>query len=256
VNDLALHDPCILFALGRESQGFRREFRPNQRFPGAPCWARFCGPAWLSVLVLETGMGAQAVEQALDWVFSKPKLDHVPYEPGLLLFAGFAGSLSESLGVGDLLLATDVLDCDGERWQTTWPGQLPGAEWCFLRRGTILTAPHVVGTSAEKRRLGLVNQADVVDMESAVFARRCSKHGIPFGCLRAISDAVATPLSPHLVSLLSGGRVSWWRVVGALMRHPSLFMEFLRLGRDTRVASEQLGMGIGKLLTLTLDWFE
>ena len=44
-------------ALRRESHAFRQEFRPHQRFLGAPCRAWFCGPAWLTVLVLETGIG-------------------------------------------------------------------------------------------------------------------------------------------------------------------------------------------------------
>jgi len=93
-------------------------------------------------------------------------------------------------------------------------------------------------------------------MESATFARLCTKRGIPFGCLRAISDDLDTALSPALVSLLTGGRVSWWRALRALLRRPSLFKEFLRLGRDTRLASAQLGKAVGELLTLTLEWFE
>ena len=53
----------------------------------------------------------------------------------------------------------------------------------------------------------------------------------------------------------SGSQVSWWRVLSALLRRPSLLKEFLRLERGTRKASDQLGKGLGELLTLTLDWF-
>src|SRR5947209_8309945 len=129
MSDLHFTDPCIVFALRRESVAFRREFRPHQRFPGAPCWARFCGPAWLTVLVLETGVGEPRTGKALEWLLGKPVLGGVPYQPKLVLSAGFSGSLREDQQIGDIILATDVVDRDGNRWPTTWPGDLPPGEW-------------------------------------------------------------------------------------------------------------------------------
>ena len=78
---------------------------------------------------METGIGPNRAQRALDWVLAKPLFEGVPYEPKLVLFAGFAGSLNESLGVGDLVLATDVVDLEGNRWPTTWPGELPVGSW-------------------------------------------------------------------------------------------------------------------------------
>src|SRR4051795_7787981 len=93
MNDIAFNDACILFALRREAAPFLREFRPHQRFPGAPCWTRFCGPAWLSVLVLETGMGTARTAAALAWLLGRPLLENVAYRPRVVLSAGFAGAL-------------------------------------------------------------------------------------------------------------------------------------------------------------------
>ncbi len=87
-------------------------------------------------------------------------------------------------------------------------------------------------------------------MESAACARLCTRHGVPFGCLRAISDTVDTRLSPRLVSLLNGGQISWWRVLISLCRQPGLLSEFIRLGRDTKVAAARLGKAVGEILTL------
>jgi adenosylhomocysteine nucleosidase len=200
--------------------------------------------------VVETGAGPQAAAQALDWLFSKPKLDQVPYEPKLLLFAGFAGSLVNDLHVGDLVLATDIVDLDGNRWPATWPGERqPGTWQPSLRRGILLSSPYLVGEPKKKRNLGQAHGALAVDMESAAFARICGQHGIPFGCLRAISDDMDTPLSPVLVKLLAGGRIAWRHVLAALLRRPALLGEFMRLSRDTRAASDQLGKAIGGLLT-------
>ena len=256
VDVLRLDDPCILFALSRERAAFCREIRPHQTFAGAPCWAKFCGPAWLTVLVMETGIGAESVATAMDWLLAKPTLEGVPYEPKVILFAGFAGALTEQLHVGDVLLADEVVNAQGQSGRPTWPSELPEGEWKPpLHRGRLLTMNRLIGTAEEKRRLGEEYRACAVDMESALFAERCTKAGVPFACLRAISDEVATPLSPELTSLLSGGAASPWRVVRALARHPSLLPDLLRLARDTKRASGPIGVGrLGELLTLTLPW--
>jgi adenosylhomocysteine nucleosidase len=253
VQPLRIDDPCILFALERERAPFCREFRPNQTFDGAPCWARFCGPAWLSVLVVETGIGPENVARTLDWLLASPKLGAVPYEPSLLIFAGFAGALTESLHIGDIVLADEIVDESGNRWPTTWPVEpLPG-EWTPpLLRGRLVSVNQMAGSAQEKRRLGESHQAIAVEMESASFAERCTKAGMPFACVRAISDEVDAPLSPALTTLLSGGSASPWRVFKALARRPAMLPELLRLARHTRRASQQLGLALGELLTLTL----
>jgi adenosylhomocysteine nucleosidase len=108
----------------------------------------------------------------------------------------------------------------------------------------------LTATSEDKHRLANVHQAIAVDMESAVFAARCTQAGIPFGCVRAISDEAATTLSPALTSMLSGGRVSPWRVGLNLARRPWMLPELLRLARDTRLAAECLAETLGELLRL------
>jgi adenosylhomocysteine nucleosidase len=253
VDPVRIDDPCVLFALERECGPFCAEFRPNQAFTGAPCWARFCGPAWLSVLVVETGIGPANVAGALDWLLSKPSFGRVPYEPSLLIFAGFAGALTESLHVGDIVLADEIVDVCGNRWRPTWPTTpLEGAWKPPLNRGRVVSVDQLLGSVDDKRRLGTQHQAIAVEMESAIFAERCTKAELPFACVRAISDDVHTSLSPALTTLLTGGSASPWRALKAVARQPSLLPELMRLARDTRHASRQLGAALGELLTLTL----
>jgi adenosylhomocysteine nucleosidase len=250
---LTFADPCILFALRREALYFRREFRPHQRFAGAPCRAHFCGPSWLTVLVLETGMGPAATERALGWALGSPLFGGVPYRPRVVLSAGFSGALQEGRPVGDLVLATEVADGEGNTWPATWPADLGPGEWRPpLHRGRLLSVPELVADPARKRLLGAENQAVAVDMETAVVARLCQGAGVPFGCLRAISDDGATPLSPRLAGVLRGGQVAPWRLAAALLRQPGMVGELCRLARDTRRAARQLALGLGELLTLTL----
>lgn len=253
MTDLDFDDPCLLFALGRESAAFRREFRPTQRFPGAPCWARFCGPSWLSVLVLETGVGVARTERALNWLLDAPKLGIVPYRPKLILSAGFAGALHGDYRVGDIILATEIADTDGQTWKTTWPMLPLEGDWQPpLHRGRILSVARIIGSPDEKRALGEKHAAIAVDMESATVARRCTEHGVPFACVRAISDDSHTELLPRLASLLRDGRVDSLRLIGSVLMQPRLIGELWRLARQTTYAGDQLGKALGELLTLTL----
>jgi adenosylhomocysteine nucleosidase len=206
----------------------------------------------LTVLVAETGIGCARAEAALQWLLSAPLLENVPYRPRLVLSAGFSGALHEHFQIGDIILATEVVDADGTRWPTTWPGELTGAWRPPLHRGRLLAMPQLVAYPDEKRTLGQKHDAVAVDMETAAVARLCSRHAVPFACVRAISDRVDTALSPQLAELLKGGRASPVRVLTALLRRPRLAKELWRLERDTRVAARQLGTALGELLTLTL----
>jgi nucleoside phosphorylase len=255
MTELLYNDPCVLFALAREASHFYREFKPHQRFPAAPCHARFCGPAWLTVLVLESGVGAHATDRALDWIGSSPRLGRLPYRPKVILSAGYCGALQEHLRVGDIVFAEEVVDASGRCWPATWPAEPLQGEWRPpLHRGRLLTAPDLAADPDQKRELGRQHGAAAVDMETARVARFCAEHDIPFASVRAVSDDARMALSPRLAALLSGGRVSPLRLAGGVARQPRLVAELWRLARHTRLASAQLALALGELLTLTLPW--
>jgi nucleoside phosphorylase len=255
VTELLFDDACVVFALRREARPFRREFRPQQRFAGAPCWAKFCGPAWLSVLVLESGLGAERTQRAAQWLLDGPKLGNVVYRPKVALSAGFCGALQDGLHVGDVILATEVANTEGQSWAATWPGDLPPGPWHPpLHRGRLVTVPQLAASPEQKRALGLQHGAVAVDMEAATLAELCHKKGVPFGCVRVVSDEVGMALPDRLAGLVATGRVSPWRLAWTVVRAPGSIGELWRLAKRTRLAAEQLGKALGQVLTLTLPW--
>jgi adenosylhomocysteine nucleosidase len=223
---------------------FRGGCGPLRRLRAAPCSAFVGDFGGQPILLLETGIGRSAVDAALAWIWA------TSISPRFILFAGFGGALDDTLHVGDVLLADEVVDEAGGRWPARWPGP---AAWAvpWLRRGRLLTTCHLVTSPEKKRRIGGQHHAHAVDMEAAHVAVHCAERNIPFGCVRAISDTVNTPLSPSLVALLSGGRVSLPRLVFALIRKPMLMPELMRLGRDTRSAARQLAAALRELLVLS-----
>src|SRR5262249_23624493 len=129
MTNLIFDDPAILFALGREAGPFLREFRPQERIVGGPCRARFCGPSWLSVGVLETGIGPERATKAAQWLLRGAVPGRGPSRAKVVPGPGFPGALQENFRPGDIILATEVLDADGLIWPATWPGELPPGDW-------------------------------------------------------------------------------------------------------------------------------
>jgi nucleoside phosphorylase len=239
-------DVCVVFALRRESMCFRRQFPSHLRVSGAPFPVHFCGPTAQALLVLETGVGGDAATSAINWVLSNPIIGNVPYRPRLILSAGFSGALQEGQRVGDLVMATEVVDADGTVWPATWPVGIGATR---ISGGRLLCLSTLVGNPEEKRRLGRESMAVAVDMESGHLAKACHRAGVLFGALRVISDDLATPLSPRLIDVLKNGRVSPLRLIGALIRSPCLIGELWRLRGATQHAAQQLAAGLREILT-------
>jgi nucleoside phosphorylase len=179
----------------------------------------------------------------LDWLLGQPQFEGRPFQPHLVISAGFCGALQHGYAVGDVVIATDVVDFAGQRWQTSWPERpLDGLDE-LPRHGRILSSPRIIATSADKRMLGHRYDAVAVDMETATIARRCAERGVPFGSVRAVSDDVDTTLSAKLLSTLSGGKPPSHLGI-LLIRHPAFALEIWRLARNTRIAAQRLAAAL------------
>ncbi len=179
------------------------------------------------VFVALLGVGKSAARDRLSELLATGN------RPARIVVAGFAGGLRKELVVGDVLIASEVVDEVGGVWKTDWPVD---------RLGRVLTCEQMIGEPGLKRELGLKYQADVVDMESSAVAEICRQAGISFGCIRVISDDVDTRLSQCLMTLVESGQVSVWRVIKLLLRSPRVIIELIRLARQTRRAGECLAV--------------
>src|SRR5262249_32936161 len=161
------------------------EFPIQKTLAGTPCRVCLCGKSEPSILVLETGVGRRRMEQALAWLLSQQRL------PKLIISAGFSGALRDGLNIADIIVATEGVDEEGGSWPASSPGAIDSDTF---RRGKLLTVSRTIAETGEKLALGQKYNALAVDMETAVVGRMCSERGIPFGCVRAISDDVHTLL--------------------------------------------------------------
>jgi adenosylhomocysteine nucleosidase len=202
----------------------------------AQCAAFHFRSSQCNLTVLVTGVGFDRARQAIEWAIAELEL-------GFVIAAGFAGALDPALKVGDVVIASEIIEMEDQQWHTGLPAEL-GDRIC----GRMLTARSLIATAAEKRRLFRSTRALAVDMESAAIAEACQAERIPCAAIRAISDTALTNLPPHAVRLLSEGRVSPLRALAAIVRKPSLGTQFWRLARDTRLAAGALADALNQLI--------
>lgn len=99
----------------------------------------------------------------------------------LLLSVGWCGALHPHFSVGDLFAATVVF-----AGQQEFVAEVPTSSRPFLK-GRLISQDRFVGTAAEKNELHVLG-AQVVEMESAAVALVAEQRGLPFYCIRVVSD--------------------------------------------------------------------
>lgn len=194
---------------------------------------------WLSAVarpgveVLAAGIGAAAATRRGEQAVHRGAT--------AIVSAGFCGALAADLRVGDLVAADLVVDAASGREfapSTELLARAPG------RRGTLVTAPRLARTPADRRRLsGLA-----CDMESAALAEVAREAGVPFLALRAVTDE-ATHTLPDFDRITDrAGQLTPGFGLLHFLLHPADVPRLLRLGPASRRAGRTLRDGVGALL--------
>ena len=218
------------FALGAEFAAWRR-LRPFRRSISTPVRAYETRIDGVRLRVVLTGIGRRAAAASAAVVFHD--------RPDLCIASGFAAGLSDALCVADVIASGKVRGPDGPTIDSD-PSLLALAAACGAKPiDTLYSAPSVVLSSEEKRRMSVV--ADAVDMESAAILAESRKRGVPGIAIRAISDPASRDLPIDFTRVLTAdGGLSVARTIGALARRPHAVLGLVRLGVEGRRAATAL----------------
>jgi|HubBroStandDraft_2_1064218.scaffolds.fasta_scaffold306346_2 adenosylhomocysteine nucleosidase len=173
-------------------------------------------PARSGWLPLASGPGSRLVSEAL----------RERRQVGGIVSTGFCGALDPTLEIGDIIVA-------GAEIRSSRP---------FVR-GEILSADRVAVTVAEKRALREHTGAIAVEMESAAVAAKAREWGVPFRCIKVVSDSAREDMPLDFNRYRDdAGHFSRGRIAVAALRHPfTAIPGLLRLDRNCRKAAEKLG---------------
>jgi adenosylhomocysteine nucleosidase len=192
------------------------------------CRARIGGRAW--VLVAD-GPGPLRAAAA-----ARVALELGPVSA--MVSTGFCGGLDPALKVGDVFVADDVMG-EGDRH---WAARAAGAGGGTTPSGRLLSRDRVVISADEKSALYRTLGARAVEMEAAAVAQAAEDEGVPFYCVRVVSDSASDtlPLDFNLYRSPSG-RFSRGRIIGAALARPWSFRGLMRLNADSLRATRSLG---------------
>ena len=105
----------------------------------------------------------------------------------------------------------------------------------------MLSQDRIANDSPEKQRL-FSHGAIAVDMEAAGVAARANRAGLPFCCIKVVSDRADESFPFDLNRLRSPeGRIVRGKIVVHALTHPQVISHLLRLKRRTEDAAKSLG---------------
>lgn len=156
-----------------------------------------------------------------------------------VLNTGFCGALDPDLEAGEVVAADRVLDDESGTW---FDASIPSGA-AKLRKGAIVTGNRVISTAGMKADLRRRTGASFADMEACAVARESHARGLPFHCIRAVSDTASEGFDVDLDAARDQeGRFRLSGILSQAARKPlTRIPELIRLDRRTRMASDMLG---------------
>lgn len=154
-----------------------------------------------------------------------------------ILSIGICGALSPELRVGDVIVASEVIDGSESipthgPWTHELATRVPGAVMAPLAG---IDSP--AGHRDDKKRLHAATRASAADMESHIAARAARSRGLPFAVLRVVSDAAHRTLPPAAcVALKASGAIDLGGVLRSIVRAPQQIPALLRTAWEAEIA--------------------
>jgi adenosylhomocysteine nucleosidase len=169
------------------------------------------------------GAGQQAATRAFAALEDGGPID-------LVLSIGWAGALASDVEPGTAHNVAGVIDVrTGERFRCD-----AGAGDLWLA-----TSPKVAGAS-EKRRLASTYGASLVDMEAAALARLAAMRGIPFYCVKGVSDGFSEELPDFNRFISPDGQFKTAAFILYALLRPGYWPALVRMGENSRRASQSI----------------
>src|ERR1035438_2481044 len=235
---------AIIAAMPAELKPLTRGWR-HERSNGVDLWRwSFDGGEWIAGCA---GAGVDRAAKAFAEVEKSGEVDSV-------ISTGWAGSLREELVAGQAYDVSTVIDArTGERFRTPYAdGSMNGTPRSQNRDlghpDLWLVTNAKVADAAEKQRLASTYQAALVDMEAAAIARLARMRGIPFYCIKGISDGYSDQLPDFNRFISTDGQFQLLRFVFFALVRPWYWRALIRMGENSRKAARGIAASVLDLL--------
>ena len=185
-------------------------------------WAREAILNETLILMIANGAGASQAAKAVE---AAP-------DAHAIVSTGFCGAVDPDLHIGDIFVASEIQNL---------PVRLPETSRRYAR-GTLASIDHVAQTALEKSKLRATGAA-AVEMEAAGVAARAEARGLPFFCVRSVTDLAGETFANDLnAALRPNGQFDTMQILRSAIRHPlARLPELMRLRQRCEIAARNLG---------------
>src|ERR1039458_1301418 len=192
-------------------------------------WSRSARLGNHQLVLAAHGAGPQRASAAVD-----AALQAFPAEA--IVSTGFCGALAPDLGIADIVVGSAI--SAGSR---TFPVLYPTCSQLH-QIGVVCSIDHVAQTAAEKRELRS-GGGSVVEMEAAGVADRAAARGVPFYCIRVVTDLAGEDMANDFNrALRPDGHFATMSILRDTLRSPLVRLpELLRLRNRCVRAAHVLG---------------
>jgi adenosylhomocysteine nucleosidase len=199
-----------------------RKWKRRQSAEGCSLWEyRHTDGCWIAACA---GMGGVRAALAFAEAEKVASIDAV-------CSAGWVGALDGTFKAQSVSLVSRVVDTKtGERFRTA--DSQPDSP--------VLATTTRVADEREKQRLAASYGAGLVDMEAAAIARIALGKGIPFYCVKAVSDDVDARLPNLNPFIADNGRLKMLPFLVHVAVRPGSWSGLMKLGRHSSAAAKNL----------------
>ncbi len=192
-------------------------------------WARTGRLGDHDVALVANGAGARRAGAAVESALEHFAADGV-------ISTGFCGALAPELRLADVVVASAVI-AGARRFEALQPVATPQHH-----QGVVCCIDHVAGTAAEKLELR-ASGASVVEMEAVGVADRAVAHGVPFYCIRVVTDLAGEDMANDFNGALRpDGHFATISILRDALRNPwARLPELFRLRNRCAHAARVLG---------------
>jgi adenosylhomocysteine nucleosidase len=205
-----------------EFTGLRKHCREVATLTLPVDWARSAQLGRNRIVMIANGAGARQAAKAVD----------AARDVSAIVSTGFCGALDPALEIGDIFVATSIRGIAAD---------LPRSSRRHLT-GELASIDRVAQTAGEKQKLRETG-ASVVEMEAAGVQERARALGVPFFCVRSVTDLAGESFANDLNSALrDDGHFDTMQILRSAMLNPvSRLRELVRLRRRCGIAAQKLG---------------
>jgi nucleoside phosphorylase len=228
---------AITFALPTESSDFRRLLAERRDVVSNGVKIIRGQRHGKSIALLHTGVGREICDRRVGAFLRAQPLS-------CLISAGFAGGLSNSLSVGELLVAENFSN------RNLFEATRNLLATHHAQFGTLHTAATMVDKASQRAALAVETGAVAVDMETEFIARDCAQLGIPLLSLHAISDTPLQPfpVPPAVLFDLERQKTRLASLAFYLTRHPISAVRMIGFAQRISRARQTMTSAIDELL--------